>query len=345
MKSLIRLNSFSLLMIFSFASVNAFAQPKKTRYLPEKVKAAAVRDIGWDAHLSLGASASLSSSHKVLGQADGETYTLTFQLNSGLDYINGDHEWRNTFKMAQTVARTPAIDDFIKTSDIIAFESLYLWMIPSARWMGPFARFQLNTSMFPTYDVRAGDVSYVAKDGSPVRFADKLRIGGPFEPLTLKETLGMFARPIKRKDLSVEFKAGFMARQTFVRGNDNYVVDDDDKTPEVEVTILDNAYQAGPSLGVLAKGMTYGNKITYYFDAETMLPVVNDYDGPLNTAELTNIAIEAGLSVKVFAWMSVDYVFRFIREPQLLDANQVQNNVLLTFTYTVAKSAQEKAKK
>lgn len=340
---------FSLALLGCFVAGSAQAQdPKKPRYLPEKVEASKLKDIGWDGKLSLGASASLSSSRKVVGQADGETYTVLLQINSGLDYIAGPHEWRNSLKVNEAFARTPQIDEFIKTADVLAIESIYLYKIKSMPWFGPFGRFQFNTSMFPTYDVRADAVTYLDNASNlPTGLANnRLRLAGPFEPINLQETIGVFAKPLKRSDLDVEVKLGFMAKQTFVRGDNTFVVDDNKDTPEVEVKRLGNVIQGGPSLGVIVKGNVYAKKITWFVDAEAMIPVLNDKadTDDRNAVELTNVAISAGLSVKVFSWMSLDYLFRLVREPQLVNSTQVQNNILLTFTYTVFKAAADAKK-
>lgn len=353
---------FSLALLGCFVAGSAQAQatdPKKPRYLPEKVQASKLKDIGWDGKLSLGASASLSSSRKVVGQADGETYTALLQINSGLDYIAGPHEWRNSLKVNEAFARTPQIDEFVKTADVLAIESIYLYKLKSVPWIGPFGRFQFGTSMFPTYDVRAGDTNYIDKESSGNVLpgaAPRLRLAGPFEPINLQETIGVFAKPLKRSDLDVEIKLGFMAKQTLVRGDNTFVVDDDAATgpisgpdgdiAQIEVKRLSNVIQGGPSLGVIVKGNVYAKKITWFVDAEAMIPVLNDKaeGDDRNAVELTNVAISAGLSVKVFSWMSLDYLFRLVREPQLVNSTQVQNNILLTFTYTVFKAAADEKK-
>ena len=46
---------------------------------------------------------------------------------------------------------------------------------------------------------------------------------------------------------------------------------------------------------------------------------------------LTNVEIDATLSFKLVDWASLDYELKALRQPQLLDRFQVQNNLLLTF--------------
>ncbi len=333
----------------------ASAQLKKKTdevYAPDKVKAAKVRGVGWDGSLVLGASISLSSSHSVVGQVDGETISLTGQISASLDYIKGMHEWRNSVKLAETSAKTPGIDRFVKTNDLLSLDSIYLMHIPKLKgWFGPYARFQAQTSLFPTEDVRASTVDYIAEDGSPLpgqaagatTQVNSFRLASSFSPTSFRETLGAFAKPYTTPKLMVEFKAGFQGKQTIVRG-DTFSVKDDDDTPQIELARIDDVYQGGPAAGMLLKGEIYGKKITYFFDIEAMIPVINNRSDSddRSSVELTNVIIDAGVSVKVFSWMSLDYTFRLLRDPQLVDATQIQNNVLLTFAYTLFASEQDK---
>ncbi|MCK5798788.1 MAG: hypothetical protein KAI47_16460, partial [Deltaproteobacteria bacterium] len=166
-------------------------------YVPKKVASAKVRDVGWDGSFVLGASISLASSHKVVGQADGESISLTGQVTGGLDYIKGMHEWRNILKLAETSAKTPGIDRFVKSNDLLSLDSLYLMRFKRFSWVGPYARFQWETTLFPTEDVRTDDVTYLAKDGAPIPGTNPrnfLRVADAFSPMTFRETLGAFAK-------------------------------------------------------------------------------------------------------------------------------------------------------
>jgi hypothetical protein len=312
----------------------AFAQPKKARYLPDKVKAAKKRVEGWTFGLTLGGSVSVAHANSVVGQIDGTTIALGAQLTGSASYLRGGHEWRNSLKLSETVTRTPAIDEFVKSNDLLTLDSIYLYHFKRLSWLGPFVRFQLETAIFPNSDVRGEDVTY-SVDGVTRGPQHKIHITDAFSPLTLKQSAGLFAKPAWRDDIDVEIKLGFAARQTFADGQ--LVVDDDDTTDPIEVKSLKDFVQGGPVAGITIKGKLKKGLITYYLDAETMLPVLNDLDDAddRNSLDLLNVAFHAGISFKLFSWMSMDYQFRAIREPQLLDAWQVQNNLLLTFTYAL----------
>lgn len=350
--------TLALVTVAMAAPANAQLKKKTDEvYAPDKVAAAKVRDIGWDGSLVLGASISLSSSRSVVGQVDGETISLTGQLTGGLDYIKGWHEWRNTLKLAETSAKTPGIDRFVKTNDLLSLDSIYLMHIPKLKgWFGPYARFQAQTALFPTEDVRSSTVFYTLDGGGDVPGGpnprSNVRLADSFSPTSFRETLGAFAKPYTKPKLMVEFKVGFQGKQTIVRGDTFSVKEVKAGAQEVNGVLFDevvlnpitDVYQGGPAAGMLLKGQVYGKKITYFFDIEAMIPVLNNKldTSEKSSVELTNVIIDAGVSVKVFSWMSLDYTFRLLRDPQLVDATQIQNNVLLTFAYTLFDSEQNK---
>ena len=51
--------------------------------------------------------------------------------------------------------------------------------------------------------------------------------------------------------------------------------------------------------------------------------------------DLTYVLIEATLAIKLFSWMSLDYSLRALRQPLVIDDFQIQNSLLLNFSYAV----------
>ena len=58
---------------------------------------------------------------------------------------------------------------------------------------------------------------------------------------------------------------------------------------------------------------------------------------------LTNVEFRANLSVKLVEWASLDYQFKTLREPQLIDEFQIQNNLLFTFGLATGSASPEEA--
>lgn len=306
---------------------------------------------GWDGGLRLGATFSLSSSRSVVGQIDGETIVLGGQVTGNLNYRNGSHDWRNRFSLSEATSSAPPIDKFIKSNDALVIESLYFYRIANS-WIGPFARFQFNTSLFEGYDVRssaAGFTNYdVARLDGTVERQQRLdgqlfALTNPFGPTTLKESAGAFLNPLNKTAFKLEIWGAFSARQT-VLANNQYAVNDDKETPQVELKELQDFAQAGPAAGIDISGSLMGNHIGYYARGEFMIPVIKtDLQAGDNrgAVDLTNVAIEAGVQVKVSSWAALSWQIRAIRDPQLIDAFQVQNMILLNFSYTLIKSKAE----
>ncbi|MFH1130798.1 MAG: hypothetical protein V1754_05645 [Pseudomonadota bacterium] len=317
------------------------ASAQKAKYIPDQPTATEKQVNGWDGKLTLGASVSLSQSSNFVGQIDGTAFSLGFNVDSALKYLKNEHEWRNSLTLADMFTLTPVVDSFVKTNDILALESIYLYHIKAIPWFGPFFRLQFDTAIFPGEDVRAAAVDYqiTALNGNVnTQNAAKLHLTDSFSPLTLRETLGLFAKPIAKKTIAVEFKAGFLARQTFAKNQ--RAVDDDSKTAQIEIITLDNVIQGGPSAGVIVDGSLVEDRLLYKVLGEAMIPVVTNQGETDNRSagELTNVNLAAHLSVKIFSWASLDYQFRAVREPQLIDKFQIQNNLLLTFSYSLIKS-------
>jgi hypothetical protein len=310
------------------------------------------RKEGWDPRISVGATGSFANNSNVAGQLNGSSFSFGYKLDAGADYNHGRHEWRNTLSMNAGVTRTPAIDAFVKTNDTASIESIYLYhIIP---WFGPFARVSVNTSMFRGVDVRPVPAGYVpgTKVVYPVKNPDttmatpfvltpdcttgtcftELPLSDPFRPLTFKQSIGLFVQPYQTTPLTVELRGGAGAQE--VIANDQLAVVIDPMTQAVSYQRLETANQIGPELALSLWGSFVDKRVTYKIDADAMTPVVHGTLPPgdtRNAFQLTNVQLDASLHFKLVEWASLDYQFKALRQPQVLDAFQVQNTLLLTF--------------
>lgn len=321
------------LVVTAASTAFAAADPGLLPKHEEIVKAPDKKPEGWLPALTLGASVSLSSNSNVVGQPDGSSWTFGLNLLGRLDFLAGIHDLRNTLKIQEQFNRTPVIDAWVKTADQLLFESIYYLKLNDK--VGPFASFRLETPLFRGYDVRQTAVTYVdAADGTVIATdRRRLRLTEALQPLALKEALGVFYRPIEQKPLEINVRAGFGAQETFAAGG--RVLTDDAATPEVEVTALTDFVQAGVVIDLSAKGELEGGRITYGAHAEVMFPLANSDPTNRSVIDLTNFDLGAKISFKLFAWASLDYEVKAFRQPALVDAWQIQNNLLLTFSYAL----------
>lgn len=312
---------------------------------------------------------SFTDQQRVVGQIDGSTINFGVKIQGGADVIQDEHEWRNSVLINTGVTRTPNIPEFIKNTDTLQFESIYLYHLKP--WLGPFARFRLEAPVFPGTDVRPAGTNYkiTRQDGSTIQTCDpdsglpcettKLPLTDGFQPLTLKESLGVFAQPYKTKPVTVELRLGFGAQE--ILADKQYALADvpDDPTncpagaanpgvksavPCIEVTQLSDVLQAGIEANLEVWGTTYEDKITYKVYGGILAPLAHgtlpqsylDAGGTDDVGQLTNIDVGANVSFKLVDWATLTYELKAVRIPQLLpDTFQVRNTLMLTMGYGI----------
>ena len=357
-----------------FAGAEAAAQDattntvKKTETTDVEVVADAPSPNGLFASLRGDATMSLNDNQKVVGQPDGGTFNLGVKVDGKADYIHDEHEWRNSILLNAGVTRTPTIPEFIKNTDTLQFESIYLYHVKP--WFGPFARFRLETPMFAGTDIRPGATNYkiMQQDGTVVQTCDpcsgvectttKLPLTGGFTPLTLKESVGAFAQPYKSTPVSVEVRLGVGGQQ--ILADKQFAVTDVADAPDncpaagdptqksavpcVEVTQLSDVLQIGLEANLEVWGTLLDDKLTYKVYGGVLAPFAH---GPLpqsylvaggqdDVGQLTNFDLGANINFKITEWASLGYELKAVRVPQLLpDTFQVRNSLFLTMGYGI----------
>lgn len=315
-------------------------------YVPEGIppivdavtSGAAAESEGWDYGLQLGASVAFVNNRSVVGQQDGSTFTGALSLNGHLRLIQGAHEWTTTLAANQSVTRTPAVERFVKNADQLVLDSTYYFLITPSPAFGPFARANLETALFRNADVRGERVNYrIARlDGSVDEVNDRLvlLLTDAFRPLLLKQSAGVFARPVNRTEAVLSFRAGFGSRQTLADGQ--LAVSDNGDTPEIEVKELESYVQAGSEISMQFSGELPTEGVSYSLTAEMMTPFLDETLGDdISPLDLTNYDIAAQLSFRLTSWASLDYRLTARKLPRLVDDWQVINNLLLTFSYRI----------
>ncbi len=287
---------------------------------------------GWSPRVSVGLTASFGDNRSVVGQADGGTLGFGLKFDAGLDYRRGGHEWRNSLNLAEGLTRTPVIPVFVKSADLLALESIYLYHVTP--WFGPFARATMLTSMFRGADIRPAPVTYtVARVSGELETveASGLPLSDPFRPMTLKQSLGPFLRPVEKEAINIEIRAGVGAQETIAKGQ--LLVADDKDTPVIEIKELANVNQIGVEAAADLWGAVSDKRVTYRVGVDVMIPLsytALKAGDDRSSLSLMNVELGGQLSFKLVEWASLDYQIKAVREPQVLDGFQVRNSLLLT---------------
>ncbi len=295
---------------------------------------------GWDFLLTTGLSFSFSNSQNTVGQLDGSSYALGVNILGAANFRSGIHELRNGLNINESYSRTPVIDAFLKANDVFKEESIYL--IHFLEWLGPYVDLSLQTSMFESYaynlhpDIVDWQVTMLNNTTKTYQNLSRLRMTDGFLPFRLKETIGAFAKPFTDTRLNLEIRLGIGGLHVFA--TDQFAVNHTSSS-QIAVNELETYSEAGGELGLGFWGELYEKRVTYQLNANFFMPIVYQArPGQENGAfNLMNIDLSAIISFKLLEWFSVDYQLKAVREPQLIDKFQIQNNILLTVSYTFFK--------
>lgn len=362
-KSLVR----STVLASLACAAPAFAQDKPDIVAEDKVKeqmkataeakAKAAKENktldGWKYDLNLGFNGGYTQNSSVVGQADGSTWQIGGVLNGGADLYAGNHEWHNALVIAHQQTQTPVIDGFIKTADNFELTSMWLYKLKAVPWLGPFARARFQTQLFPGALVFGEDTAVQfrdakgvpiptlnpdqAVDGSQVTTVtgqQRVNITQAFEPFTMRQSVGAFARAVEEKTVKVTFTLGLGAQEVFVSGDGGFAVTDDDATPQIELTRLQDSIQVGIEVGMDAAG-TLGEQVTWALSVNTMQPFFVDAETDLEGLDLLNVETIGKIGVKLAKWVSLDYVLTARKIPLIVDEWQIQNSVLLSTAFNL----------
>ena len=293
---------------------------------------------GWDFGLRVGASIAFSNTMNVVGKQDGNTFTFGLNADGNVDFVQGKHDWRNTLSISETFSSTPVVPDIVTTQDKIFLESLYSWK--GLPWLGPFARVAMRSSLLPGFDHQLSKVEYGTLDAEgnfqgEGRTRSRKKLTRPFLPLTLKQSVGGFARPYDEPFARIDIRAGIGAQEVFAEGG-NTVTNVDAELGQVTLSPLSDSLMLGVEIAAYIEGKVLDDKVSYKAGGEVLIPFVEDSaidHKPIG--DRINVSLEAALSFKLVEWASVDYQLAVLRQPQVVEEWQVTNQLLLTFGYTL----------
>lgn len=343
-KRKVKLMYKKLLLGLLFLGSSAFAQDATLEEVkstvPDKPLEAKANSenskMGWNNKLDLGANISFGSSQDVVGQDNGETTTMGLNLKGKFDYLKDNYEVQNNLIVKESSTKTPSIPQYVKSADEFKYDVTYLYHLENYKWMGPYARFSLATTLFHGEDVRAEASTYkiTKQDGSVETKSNlkKLALTDPFNPLTTKESAGLFMNFVDTETVKLTTRFGLGAIQVSADGQ--FVVNDDSATSEIEINEVKSYSQVGAEFG-----LNYDHKLdersSIFFGVEVLTPFSKDDDEERTLFELSNIEANTGYTNKMYEWMSLKYEAKALMQPQIIDKFQIQHMLLLNFSYGV----------
>ncbi|MEQ8278272.1 MAG: hypothetical protein RMA76_37860 [Deltaproteobacteria bacterium] len=336
-----------------FATSTAFAQEeiaseeleKKTMEEPKKEGDKPPED-GWKVKGNLGFSGSLTNAQNFVGVEEGTTIQLGVLLGLNADWTSGQHGWETSLKAQHAQTKTPNLSAWVKSADQLDILSTYTYRFNNPEWLGAFGRFKLNTQLLAGYSVRAEPTIY--GEGTAEQPSEaKVKLTGPFEPLLLRESAGAFAKPLKSDKVNLKTSLGIAAQHIITRDGRVIANVDEGMTPTlVTFTPLESSNDFGIEITANADGTLIKDVLTWKLSVDLFQPVLPgpkeddpttpdvDESGPEGFGRL-NLDLNAGLSLKLAKWLSLDYLLTVRRVPQVIREFQVQNQLILTAGFDI----------
>lgn len=327
--------------------------------LEKTVKEGITREDGWYPKLFIGGSAQMNYNKDVDGVDDGINFAFGLKINGAIDGVfnfgkNGALEWQNKLVVEDQMSKTPTIDNFIKSRDILDFQSMLLYRIPKVEWLGPFFRFQLNTSIFPGSYISATpvtvrfyqeDTKIDEKDNNKLKKTqdieaqESIKLASAGIPLTLKESLGLFMDPYQSVPFNASFKVGIAGQELYADGESYTAFDDDDDDAYYDVRYLGDGWTV--SVGVEGS-LDFKGVLVDCFNWELYGRIYYPFEGNFDKEKYDEVdrihaEIMAKISVKISTWGSFDYSLEVKRDPFVTLDWQITNNILFTVGFDVFK--------
>lgn len=294
------------------------------------LKAENARKDGWTHALSLVGTGTWNQSSNVVGAPDGATLQLGLLLDGSVEQVSGQSTWTTTLKIQEAQAKTPVIDNFVKSSDSVDLVSTWLHRLDSLPWAGPYVRVRGATQLFKGELTKPADFTIKYSD-SGLTSAHKgqqfARLTDPFDPLLFGEAVGLFANPTESDAVNVRAKIGVGSQQLYSAGG--YTLADDAKTAEIEVKQMRSAVQVGAEAELALDGKVSA-ELKWKAKASFFLPVYTNIAQTQSRIASLNADLSAGASYKLSKWFSIDYLISAKRVPLIIDKWQVFSGLVLT---------------
>lgn len=337
------MRSIALIAALALPCAEAFAKDEivtdeleKQTLGKEEKKDEKEKQDGWKASAKVGLTGSLSNNRMFVGAEDGTTVQVGGVLGFGASFESGQHRWENSLDLQLGGSKTPQIEKFVKSADVLDIKSTYFYTLESVDWFGGFGRLKGSTQILPTKAVRTEDytVDRVDELGGPidqttVGAQNSIDVSGAFEPLLLRETLGVFANPFQDDAFSFKLKLGGAAQQ--IIGREGFVISaEDPETNTITLKEIGTTSELGAELGLSSGGIIVKEVLTWKVEADFFQPLYTTSEVELSTIEQLNVELVIGLSLKAAKWLSIDYLFTTKRIPLILNDWQVQNLLVLS---------------
>ena len=176
---------------------------------------AQVVDSRWKTSLQLSGSPRLVTSQNTTG-ADRSVLSLSAEI-IGSSVYNTDRHYANLRLDFEEGFTREEGDDFRTSIDKFEVRATYIYRL--SKRIGPYLRGVFNTKLFATEERFDQPQSLLIRDGNQIEAMaglSEFTLSPPFNPLELRQGIGINSQVISSFPLNLDMRVGFGARQTYV---------------------------------------------------------------------------------------------------------------------------------
>lgn len=294
---------------------------------------------GFFGSLVLGGDVSFNQRSNVPGLQDGLTFAFRAFADARMSLGLFGHPLILQLQVEEGQAKAPDLP-LQKNNDRVDLDLLYIYRLE--RWLGPYVRFGVETNFFSGFSNfdRASNVAVFDLAGDLLfweRGVDRVKLSPPLGLTSLKEGTGLNVRVFKSRFAEGTLRTGVGARHRLAK----------DLFEEVEISSLpDGARQSATFPPLVAAPFRFfreigsdnqvGVEVTILGTARlsrwVLMTMELDALVPFDTINNTVLEARASVAFKLTSYLSINYVFRFLRDRAILPEDRLEQDVLLRFS-------------
>lgn len=277
----------------------------------------------FNASAVIGGGVAFASQQNIPGSANETSVDPEVFVDAVATYARQKHFWYFRLSINELFTQTDW-KVFEKKTDIFRVDALYSYRLNP--YLGPYARLGMETTIFPaiSYFEPRTDVVQLRR-GAVVRtwpVRDEFYLAPNFFPLVLKGGTGLRLNTPSLPFLDFWALIGVGGRITFAK--DTYVSIDNSTTPAYEIEAV-NSFGSPGLESTLVGRANLGRWVTLNTEFEVFLP----FDRPESPA----LRWDATTSLRLTAWVSINYIYRMKWEPEIIEGLQQDHQALLRFSF------------
>ncbi|OIP35757.1 MAG: hypothetical protein AUK47_16290 [Deltaproteobacteria bacterium CG2_30_63_29] len=278
---------------------------------------------GWDINVVLGGSVQFNQADNVVGKSQGQNLDLASFIETVGAFLSDNHLGYGRLNIEVGGRIVLPDNPFVTNVDELRLDLLYAYRLTD--WFGPYVRSSAETNMFPGYQLfdTPTDVRRLDDDGDLIRVEEgalDVRLTNPFSLIDISGGSGVRFDLDYGNLLQVNTRFGIGIRQVFARNV--FIIE----TNSAETNILEKAdFGQFGAEGAVVLEFNPTRWALLKLDTSLLAPF-DDFSNPF-------LELRATLALRLSSIASLNYTVKIVDDPQLLDATQIDQTILLRFAY------------